>query len=191
MDALRERPLLPDGHPTPRDDQRVGYECAYPEHEDADCVSALHRTRTCAFVPEELRRDYNAAAAILDASPSMSAVMSRSVLADLLETYCKYDDFSLATRIEKFRADTSQGLVLRDNMQHFREIADFGAHTQKNDQDVIIPVNHADAEWMLGFLDRCFEHLIIAPEKDRFMRETWDKNIADAGRNAIPPVEDS
>jgi Domain of unknown function (DUF4145) len=143
------------------------------------------------LVPESLRTDYNEASAILNDSPRMSAVLSRRILADLLEAYCKHDDFGLAARIDHFRADGNRPLDLRENMHHFREIGDFGAHTLKNDQDVIIPVSHRDAEWMLGFLDRCFEYLVIAPEKDRLMRETWDKNIEDAGRRPVDPLEES
>lgn len=132
------------------------------------------------LVGQPFRTDYQEAAAILDASPRMSAVLSRSILADLLEKYLKLTDFNLAKRIDAFRADKHQPPRMQESMHHFREIADFGAHTQKNDQDQALPVTRDDAEWMLDFLDRLFDHFIVGPEKDRSVRERWNKNIGEA-----------
>jgi hypothetical protein len=142
------------------------------------------------LVEEPFRTDYLEAAAILDLSPRMSAVLARGILADLLERYTKLDDFNLSDRVDKFRADNTHPSNLRENIHHFREIANFGAHTQKNDQDQIIPVTRDGAEWMLNFLDRLFDYLIIGPAKDQKMRETWDENVAEAGRKPIPPLLD-
>jgi len=120
----------------------------------------------------------------------MSAVLSRGILADLLEEYAKLTDFKLSDRVDKFRANPKYSSSLRENIDHFREIGNFGAHTLKNDQDQIIPVSREEAEWMLDFLDRLFNDLIVGPARDRAMRETWDKNLADAGRKPIPPLSD-
>lgn len=142
------------------------------------------------LIGEPFRTDYQEAAAILDASPRMSAVLSRGILADLLEEYAKLTDFKLSDRVDKFKADHRHPSSLRENIDHFREIGNFGAHTTKNDQDQIIPVSRDGAEWMLDFLDRLFDYLIVGPERDRAMRATWDKNLADAGRKPIPPLRD-
>jgi hypothetical protein len=142
-------------------------------------------------VAEPFRTDYLEAGAILDLSPRMSAVLSRRILADLLEQCLKLDDFNLSDRVDKFRADTKHPSDLRENIHHFREIANFGAHTMKNDQDQIIPVDRSGAEWMLGFLDRLFDYLIVGPAKDQKMREAWDANLADAGRKSIPPLPEN
>jgi hypothetical protein len=140
------------------------------------------------LVPAELSEDYEQAAATLDLSPGLSAVMSRSILADLLDQYASLDDFSLAKRIDAFRADTAHPSGLRDGLHHFREIGDFGAHKQKNDVDQIIPVERSDAEWMLDVLDRMFDYFIIGPERDKQLRAKWDQNIADADREPIEPL---
>jgi hypothetical protein len=139
-------------------------------------------------VHEPFRTDYIEAAALLDISPRMSAVLSRSILADLLETYLGLDVFSLNARIDTFRANASEPVRLREGAHHFREIGDFGSHTQKNDQDQIIPVVRSDADWMLQYLDRFFDHYIVGPEKDKTVLGKWDKNIEDAGRKPIPPL---
>jgi hypothetical protein len=146
------------------------------------------RRRLDPLISDSFRRDYQEAAALLDISPRMSAVLSRSILADLLKKYAKLDDFKLSDRIDKFRANTKYPSNLRENVHHFREIADFGAHTQKSDQDVVIEVDREGAEWLLDVLDRAFEHFIVAPERDRKMRERWDENLAQAGRKPIPPL---
>lgn len=57
------------------------------------------------LVPEPYRTDYLEAAAILDLSPRMSAVMSRRILADLLAKYANHDECGLKDRIDKFAAD--------------------------------------------------------------------------------------
>jgi hypothetical protein len=142
-------------------------------------------------VTDPYRRDYLEAVAVLTVSPRLSAVLSRSILADLLLDFRGYDDFGLTARIEKFRADETHPSDLRESIHHFREIADFGAHTQKNDQNQLIPVDFGDAEWMLDFLDNLFDYLIVGPQKNRAMRERWDKRIADAGRKPIDPIAGS
>lgn len=143
------------------------------------------------LVPERFRRDYREATSILDGSPRMSAVLSRSLLADLLEEYAKLSDFRLDDRVDKFRADNKHPSSLREGMHHFREIGNFGAHTQKNDQAETIQVTREDAEWMLDFIDRVFDYFIVSPEKDRAMLEKWEQSIADAGRKPIPRVADA
>ncbi len=142
------------------------------------------------LVPEPLRADYREAAAILDASPRMSAVLSRRVLADLMERYANHAQFKLSERIDKFTADKSNPSGLRENLHHFREIADFGAHTQKDDQAEILNVGREEAEWTLDLLDRLFDHFIVTPERDRKMRESMDERIKAAGRKPIEPPKE-
>jgi hypothetical protein len=140
------------------------------------------------LVPDPFRTDYVEAASILDLSPRMSAVLSRRILGDLLEKYAGQTQFSLASRIDKFIADPAQPGYIKENLHHFREIADFGAHTQKDEQQEIIDVNRDEAEWTLDILDSLFDHFIVAPERNRAIREAMDKKIKAAGRKQIEPV---
>jgi hypothetical protein len=142
------------------------------------------------LVPDDLRRDYNEAATILDMSPRMSAVVSRRILADLLERYAGLDKFSLAARIDDFSKDNTHPSQLRQNLHYLREIADFGAHTQKDDQAEIIDVDRKEAEWTLDLIDRLFDYFIVAPERDRKMREGFDKKLDDAGRKPLTTAPD-
>jgi hypothetical protein len=138
-----------------------------------------------ALVPEPFRSDYLEAAAILDTSPRMSAVLSRSILADLLAKYAQLTQYKLSDQVNAFIEDKSRPRSIRENLHYLREIADFGAHTQTNDRAEIIPVERDEAEWTLRVIDDLFEHFIVGPEKDRVIRERFDKKLADAGRNQI------
>lgn len=139
-------------------------------------------------VPEEFARDFIEAAAILDRSHRMSAVLARRVLSDLLEKYANLGQFSLTTRIDKFIDDTNQPRSLRENLHHLREIADFSAHTQRNDGSEVLDATREEAEWTLDVVERLFDHFIVTPEKDRAIREGIDAKIKEAGRKEIKPL---
>jgi hypothetical protein len=142
------------------------------------------------LVPEPYRRDYDEATAILDLSPRMSAVLARKIVGDLLANYENHTERRITQQIESFNGNTKHPRHIRENLHHLREIADFGAHTQVNERDEIIEASRDEAEWTLDLVDRLFEYLIVTPEKDRAMRETFDQKIADASRTAIPPLPD-
>jgi hypothetical protein len=141
-------------------------------------------------VPEPFRTDYLEAASILDLSPRMSAVLSRRVLGDLLERYAGQTQFSLASRIDKVVAETSHPSYITENLHHFREIADFGAHTQRDAQAEIIDVGRDEAEWTLDILDSLFDYFIVAPERNRKIREAMDERIKNAGRKSLASPEE-
>lgn len=110
-------------------------------------------------VPEQYVSDYLQAAAILDDSPKASAALSRSVLADLLTDRGGYGYFKLSSRIDAFIGDRANPRPLRENPHYFREIADFGVHTQKDDNTgAVIEVTHEEAEWCFDILDRLFDY---------------------------------
>jgi hypothetical protein len=139
------------------------------------------------LVSDPIRTDYLEAAAILDISPRMSAVLSRRILADLLEQHAGQTQFSLEGRVDGFVQDDSHPSYLRENLHHLREIANFGAHTQKDVRSEIIDVDRDEAEWTLDILDSLFDYFIVAPERNRAIREQFDKKIDAAGRKPLKP----
>jgi hypothetical protein len=139
-------------------------------------------------VTDPWRKDYLEAAAILVASPRMSAVLSRRILGDLLEQYADLTQFRLEDRVDAFIADVNRPREIRENLHYFREIANFGAHTQKDDQQEIIDVTEQEAEWTLDVLDSLFEHFIVAPARDESIRESIAAKIEKAGRDPITPL---
>ena len=132
---------------------------------------------------------YRQASLILDDSPMASAALSRRVLADLLHDYGKYTQHGLSVRVNAFIADKKNPRHLRENLHHFREMANFSVHTQKDETaGTIIKVDHEEAEWMLDVLDRLFEFYIVEKAHSARMRAAFDEKIKKAGRDPIPPL---
>jgi hypothetical protein len=149
------------------------------------------------LVTDPFRKDYLEAWTILEDSPRMSAVLSRRLLADLLEKYAGLNQWSLAQRIDAFVADTRHPQWLRQNLHYVREAGDFGAHKQEDKtlsattappEPTIIEVSKEEAKWTLKNIADLFEYFIVGPEKDKEMRAALDKKISDAKRKAIAPL---
>jgi hypothetical protein len=147
-------------------------------------------------VPASMRKDYEEAAAVLDISPRMTAVLTSKVLYDLLEKYADIAEYTLNGSITKFIGDPAHPLRVRENLGHWREIRDFSAHTKRNvnpeDESFgeIIEPGREEAEWTLDMLDGLFAYFVTEPERENRLRSKWDKNIADADRKPLPPVRD-
>src|SRR2546426_99767 len=140
-------------------------------------------------VPREVSvRDFDEAASILDRSPRMSAVLSRRILADLLEEYAQRAQYNLADRIDSFNEDTTHPRRLRENLHYLREIADLSAHTKKNDQAAIVEVETAEAEWTLEVVERLLDYFIVSAAKDKAVRDEVDQKLKDTGRKPIKPL---
>jgi hypothetical protein len=152
------------------------------------------------LVGESMREDYLQAYVILEDAPSMSAVLSRRILSDLLKKYDGANHFGTAARIDKFANNPHHPSRLRENLHYLREIADFGAHTQidktKADaaedaevcwEDIVINASKEEAEWTLKVVADLIDYFVIAPAKDKLLREQFDKKIEAAGRKKILP----
>jgi hypothetical protein len=155
------------------------------------------------LVPMSMKNDYIEAWAILDDSPRMSSVLSRRVLADLLKKYAGLTQYVLAQRIDAFAANAHHPSRLRENLHYLREIGDFSAHTQEQKQvtpeqnaqpaeeqssdadTVIINVTREEAEWTLKIVADLFDYFVVAPEKDKRLRASFDEKIKAAGRKPI------
>lgn len=142
------------------------------------------------LVRDPYRGDYLEAAAILDASPRMSAVLSRRILADLLKQYGKLDNHNLSRAIDAFIENTTHPSIVRENLHHLRELGGVGAHTQTDaTTGEIVNVSPEEAEWTLGVLDSLFDYFIVGPEKNRQRRAALDQKFQAAGRKPIKQPE--
>ena len=139
-------------------------------------------------VPPEFAEDYKEANAILEDSPRMSTVLSRSILADLLERYAGLSQFRTTDRIDKFIEDPKHPPNLKDNLHYLREIADLSAHTKTDRLGQRIKVTKEEAEWTLDVIDGLFDYFIIGPAKDAERRRAIAEKIEEAGRK--PPRDD-
>ena len=138
---------------------------------------------------KDLAELYSEASLILDVSPRASAVLSRRVLADLLKKYAGRNEYGLTARIDQFNKDSSHPSALRDNLHYLREMGDFAAHTQEDDQANIVNVAREEAEWTLDIVDRLFDYFVVTPARDAAMRAKMDEKLDAAGRKPIKRVE--
>jgi hypothetical protein len=138
------------------------------------------------LLKEPLRTDYIEASSILVISPRMSSVLSRSIVADLLKQHAGREEYNLASRIDAFLDDKNYPERIKENLHYLREIADFSAHTQK-DQNTgkIIEVDREEAEWTLDVVDGLFDYFIVQPAKDLERRTKFEAKMAAAGRKPI------
>jgi hypothetical protein len=138
------------------------------------------------LVLDPYRRDYLEAALILDDSPRMSAILARKIVADLLESYGQVKrSLKLSKMMDEFIESGRHPSHVTENLHYLREVADFSAHTQKDELGNIVEVNLGEAEWTLEVVDTLFDYFIIGPEKDKRRRANIDKKIEAAGRKPI------
>lgn len=136
-------------------------------------------------VPEDMQRDYNEAGAILDHSHRMSAVLARKIVGDLLKRYAGRDEKRLTSQIEHYIAQPGVPGWLSSGLHHVREAADMAAHTQEEDgaeELIVIDIDSEEAEWTLDFVERMFDHFIIAPAKDEAIKSRIEAKSSRAGR---------
>jgi hypothetical protein len=135
-------------------------------------------------VPEQRRRDYREAAAVLELSPRASAALARRCLESVLEEEGGADQPGLSQKIEHV-LPTLPAYIGAD-LHHFREVGNFGAHEQKDQHTgAILDVEDGEAEYALGVLDLLFDHYYVRPAEADKKRQAIDAKIDAAGRRRI------
>ena len=138
------------------------------------------------LVQGHLRRTYLEATTILDGSPRMSAVLSRSLLADLLKQYAGRSERDLGERIRNFLEDDKHPTHVKKNLNRLREMGNFGAHTQIDQATgEVIDVDGIEAEFALDVIDGLFNYFIVAPETSEQIGIAFDRKVEKAGRKPI------
>jgi hypothetical protein len=137
------------------------------------------------LVRDPYKTDYLEAAAILDTSHRMSAVLARRIMSDLLRKYGKHEQRRLTQQIDAFTSEPGHPSRLTENLHHFREVGDFGAHTQQDENETVINVDRDEAEWTLDLVDRLFDYFIVQPEKDAALRRRIGEKGKRAGRTPL------
>lgn len=114
-------------------------------------------------VPEQYRKDYEEAVAVLPSSARASAALSRRCLQNLLRNVAKVRRGKLADEIGEF-VNRTRGLspVTAEEMQELRELGNLALHPDK--VEALLPVDAQEAEWMLDTLESLFEFFFVAPK---------------------------
>jgi Domain of unknown function (DUF4145) len=138
------------------------------------------------LIQDPLRTDYLEAAAILDTSHRMSAVLARRILSDLLTKYANKTQINLVAQIDAFTSEPGHPKRLTDNLYYFREVGNFGAHTQEDRDDAtVIDVDREEAEWTLDLVDRLFDYFIVQPARDDEIKTRMDAKLDRVGRKPL------
>jgi hypothetical protein len=137
------------------------------------------------LVPPQIAIDFKEAYLICDDSPRMSAVLSRRILADLLDTYAGLKHRQLVDRINAFVNNSDHPKRHRDNMHYLREIGNFSAHTITDKGGDIIDIGTKEAEWTLKIIQDLFDYFIVEPKRDEEIRARIDSKVKKSGRNPI------
>ena len=122
-----------------------------------------------------LVEDFGEAAAILQDSPRMAAVLARRIVDALLERYAGRKEHFLGDKLREFANDTSYKSTLRRGVGALNQLGIFGAHEKidqtppTSDQPEVIDVTLEQAEWTLDLAARLFDLFIVSQARDEAM----------------------
>jgi len=135
-------------------------------------------------VPGELAQDVREAYAIMGTSPRMAAVLTRSVLEELLRDYagCKG---KLTDQIGTFLRSPDQPASVKDLVDPLRALGDWGAHPFRDSDGNRIEVQPELVEWALKCINRLFDHFIVTPARDAEAIQGIKDVVQKAGRTEL------
>jgi len=138
--------------------------------------------RICpAETPDNLKKDFLEAAAVLPISPQASAALTRRCLQHLLRDHGNATKRELAAQIDEV-APMLPG-SLSDQLHAVRNIGNFAAHPQKStNSGEILEVEPQEAEWNLEVLEELFDHYFVKPALLQKRKEALNKKLAEAGK---------
>ena len=136
-------------------------------------------------VPPEFGEDYLEACRVLDASPKASSAVSRRLLQHLLREKGRTTKKDLAEQIDEVIPSLPSDLG--EAIDGVRVIGNFAAHPIKSKSTgEIVPVEPAEAEWLLDVLEALFDFYFVRPARLTEKRAAIDAKLKDAGK---PPMK--
>lgn len=125
-------------------------------------------------IPENVRRDFREACAVLPVSTKASAALARRCLQSLLHDR-GFKGNSLHDEIELARPTMSERL--KQYVHDLRQIGNFSAHEKKQATGEVIDVDDAEAEWLLDLLQVAFDDYYVTPLRDQERRAALLKKL--------------
>ncbi|MGR6760331.1 DUF4145 domain-containing protein [Paenibacillus sp. T2-29] len=121
---------------------------------------------TSLLVPEQFRKDFVEAAAILEESPNASAALSRRCLQNILRNHFGIQKKNLYLEIKECLLSIDMPSYLYEGLELIRLPGNIGAHPLKNETTgEIVEVKEKDAKIMLYIIELIFDHVFIKPNK--------------------------
>jgi hypothetical protein len=134
-------------------------------------------------VPRDLARDYEEAAATLDAGPRASAAMGRRCLQQILRDHHQATGGTLEREINSVTTLPTQ---VCDSLHALRQIGNFAAHPVKDTSTGdIVDVEAGEAEWTLEVLEQLFDVTFVVPARTQARKAALNQKLQAAGK---PPV---
>ena len=122
------------------------------------------------YVPQQIRNDYEEAAAIVDLSPKASATLSRRCLQGMIANFWGIKENNLAQAIKQLQSKVD--VLTWETIDSIRKIGNIGAHMER-DVNLIIDIDPDEATQLLRFI----EFLIDSWYVERHKREELMRSI--------------
>jgi hypothetical protein len=139
-------------------------------------------------VPEEYRKEFAKASAVLSVSPEASAALSRKLLERILEEKYNITDKFLANKIKKFKQMSDIPAHILEAVDAVREIGNFAAHPLKDAQsNAIIEVEPEEADFNLDVLEALLEFAYTQKMKRDQIIKKLNTKLKSAGKKPLNP----
>lgn len=138
-----------------------------------------------AEVPEDIRKDYDEAGAVLPVSAKASGALSRRCLQHVLRDAGGVAPSTLFKEIEEVLAVGSLPSHLAENLDYVRVVGNYAAHPEK-DQMGVVDVEPGEAEWTLEVLEGLFDHYYVKPAIARAKRQALETKTGKTLRQSGP-----
>jgi hypothetical protein len=148
---------------------------------------ATGRRPTPPEVPEDLRTDYEEAAAVLADSAKASAALTRRALQHLLREYAGVKPANLQAEIQEAIDSGKVPHYIAEQLDAVRNIGNFAAHPIKSKQSgEVVPVEDGEAEWNLDVLESLFQFFFVAPAAAAAKKDALNAKLREAGKPEMP-----
>jgi hypothetical protein len=143
-------------------------------------------------IPEEYRKDFNEAAAVLSISPKASAALSRRLLERILKEHYKIPDkgkeYTLTGKITYLKDKFDIPIYISESLDIVKEIGNFAAHPLKDKTaEAIVEVEASEAEFDLDVLEALFQFIFVEPAKRKQITDKMNKALLSVGKKPIKP----
>lgn len=111
------------------------------------------------YIPEQIRRDYEEASMILEASPKAAATLLRRCLQGMIRDFWKVKESRLVDEVDALKDKVTP--VQWNAIDGLRKIGNIGAHMER-DVNLIIDIDTDEAKKLLKLIELLFDKWYIA-----------------------------
>lgn len=138
-----------------------------------------------ARIPDDIRKEFAEAEAVLAVSPNASAALSRRVLQRLLREHAGVTGRNLEKEIDAF-LETSPPSHIAGALHDVRGIGNTGAHGTYDEAGTIFDVSDDEAAYTLETVHGLLDFLIVAPAKTAEARASFNERRRARGVRELP-----